>query len=56
MRYCAGKGLGSGLGSAARLAGYGELRRSKDRVLEDVFLSDLFTIVALLQRGSYEQL
>ena len=26
------------------------------RVLEDVFLSDLFTIVALLQRGSYEQL
>ena len=26
MRYCAGPGLGSGLGSAARLAGYGELR------------------------------
>ena len=26
------------------------------RVSERVFLSDLFTIVALLQRGSYEQL
>ena len=32
MRYCAGPGLGSGLGSAARLAGYGELRRSGDQV------------------------